>query len=92
MIPGMELTVLDQHCCGISGTFGYKKENFGYSKQISKELVGDIRATGVQTVITDCETCKWQIEGFTGLEVLNPVSVLAQAIDYEKTLRLNENQ
>ena len=89
MIPGMELTVLDQHCCGISGTFGFKKENYGYSKQISSELVDDIHKSGAGVVITDCETCKWQIEGFTGLEVLNPVSVLAQAIDYEKTLKLN---
>ncbi|MDI8746323.1 hypothetical protein MJM83_31850, partial [Salmonella enterica subsp. enterica serovar Montevideo] len=26
-IPGLELTVLDSQCCGIAGTYGFKKEN-----------------------------------------------------------------
>ncbi len=24
-IPGLELTVLDSQCCGIAGTYGFKK-------------------------------------------------------------------
>ena len=28
MIPGVELTLLDSNCCGISGTYGFKKENY----------------------------------------------------------------
>ncbi|STF83463.1 sn-glycerol-3-phosphate dehydrogenase (Anaerobic), K-small subunit [Escherichia coli] len=27
-IPGLELTVLDSQCCGIAGTYGFKKENY----------------------------------------------------------------
>lgn len=92
MIPGLELDVLDQHCCGISGTFGYKKENFEYSKEIGGKLFADIAASGAEAVATDCETCKWQIEQFAGLPVLNPVSILAEAIDFEKTQQLNENK
>ena len=39
--------------------------------------------------MTDCETCKWQIEASTGLPVFNPVSILAEAIDFEKTKEAN---
>ena len=28
MMPGVEVTVLDSQCCGIAGTYGFKKENY----------------------------------------------------------------
>ena len=40
-------------------------------------------------VITDCETCKWQIEQGTGLAVVNPITLLAIALDFEQTRKLN---
>lgn len=90
MIPGLELTVLDQECCGISGTYGFKKENYKYSQAVGSKLFGKIAAAGVPEVITDCETCKWQIEMSTGLPVRNPISVLVDALDLEKTKELNK--
>lgn len=89
MIPGLELGVLPQNCCGIAGTFGFKKENYDFSEAIGQTLFEDIRAAKPQYVITDCETCKWQIEQFTGIPVLNPLSVLAQALDLQETKKLN---
>lgn len=91
LIPGLDLTVLDQHCCGISGTFGFKKENYEFSKEIGAILFDDIKAANPEAVITDCETCKWQIEAFTNIQTLNPISILAEAIDYEKTQQQNAN-
>ena len=91
MIPGLELTVLEQHCCGISGTFGFKKENYEFSKAIGQTLFEDIKAAAPEAVITDCETCKWQIEQFTKVPTFNPINILAQAIDFEKTQTLNAN-
>ena len=81
MIPGVTLTVLDQNCCGISGTFGFKKENYEYSQKIGSKLFRDIKASNPEYVATDCETCKWQIEMSTGLPVLNPIEILAEAIE-----------
>lgn len=89
MIPGLELTVLDQNCCGISGTFGFKKENYVYSQKIGSVLFDSIKAADPQVVATDCETCKWQIEMSTGYEVMNPISILAQAIDFDKMKMIN---
>ena len=40
-------------------------------------------------VATDCETCKWQIEMSTSAKVENPISIIADALDVEKTIELN---
>ena len=115
MIPGVELVELEPHCCGIAGTFGFKKENYAWSQAIGKTLFDDILAVkdgthacasssviagcapsviagcarqsplrflnGGFAVATECETCKWQIEMSTGVPVLNPVSILAAALE-----------
>ena len=82
MIPGLELVVLDQNCCGIAGTFGFKKENYAFSQAIGSKLFDDIKAGGEGAVVaTECETCKWQIEMSTGVPVLNPIEILARALE-----------
>lgn len=90
MIPGLDLKVLEQKCCGISGTFGFKKENYAISQKIGSQLYERIYAANPEVVITDCETCKWQIEGACGISVFNPISILVQALDIEQTTKLNE--
>ena len=89
MIPGLELTELESNCCGIAGTYGFKKENFKVSQLIGKKLFDDIAAAAPEFVACECETCKWQIEMSTGVPVKNPVSILAEALDLEKTSELN---
>ena len=90
MIPGLDLKVLEQKCCGISGTFGFKKENYAISQKIGSQLYESIYAANPEVVITDCETCKWQIEGACEIPVFNPISILVQALDIEQTTKLNE--
>lgn len=90
MIPRLDLKVLEQKCCGISGTFGFKKENYAISQKIGSQLYARIYAANPEVVITDCETCKWQIEGACGIPVFNPISILVQALDIEQTTKLNE--
>ena len=92
MIPGVELVRLDQQCCGIAGTFGFKKENYEHSQKIGEKLFSLIRDAAPDFVATDCETCKWQIEMSAGVRVLNPISVIAEALDFEKTTILNNNK
>lgn len=92
LIPGLDLTILDSHCCGIAGTYGFKKENYERSQKIGAPLFEQIKAVNPDSVATDCETCKWQIEMSTGYPVDNPVSLLAEALDVEETRKLNEGR
>ena len=89
MIPGLELTVLDSHCCGIAGTYGFKKENYEVSQKVGKPLFDNIAAVNPDFVACECETCKWQIEMSSGYAVKNPVSILAEALDLEATAKAN---
>lgn len=89
MIPGAEFIMLDSNCCGISGTYGFKKENYEASQAIGKPLFDQIESEKPDFVACDCETCKWQIEMSTGYTVKNPISILAEALDLEATAKLN---
>lgn len=88
-IPGLQLDILEQNCCGISGTYGFKKENYELSQKIGSVLFDSINATGAEAVVTECETCKWQIEMSTPLPVINPISLLAEALDLDATRQAN---
>lgn len=89
MIPGLRFVPLHQNCCGIAGTYGFKKENYEYSQGIGRPLFDNIEAAKPDLVATDCETCKWQIEMSTGYRVENPISVLADALDLDATAKAN---
>ena len=91
MIPGLDFVMLDSQCCGIAGTYGFKKENYATSQGIGESLFRQIEDLHVDCVATDCETCKWQIEMSTSVPVMNPVSILAEALDVDATLKANAN-
>lgn len=80
LIPNVELVVLDSQCCGIAGTYGFKKENYEVSQNIGESLFKQIEASGADYVVTDCETCKWQIEMSTSKRCEHPISILAQML------------
>ena len=80
MIPGVEFTLLDSACCGMAGTYGFKKENYLFSQAIGAPLFDQIRAVNPDVVACDCETCKWQIEMSAGYIVKHPISILAEAL------------
>ena len=90
MIPGVDFVMLDSQCCGIGGTYGFKKENHHYSKMIGAPVFRQIEQEKVDLVATDCETCKWQIEMNTSVPVANPISIIADALDVEATCKLNK--
>lgn len=81
LIPNVELVVLDSQCCGIAGTYGFKKENYPTSQAIGDSLFKQIEASDIDYVVTDCETCKWQIEMSTTKKCEHPVSILAMALE-----------
>ena len=89
MIPGVKLTVLPSQCCGIAGTYGFKKENYPTSQAIGSTLFSKIEELKPDYVVTDCETCKWQIEMSTTVPVKHPISILADALDLNRTTDLN---
>ncbi len=80
-IPALTVKILHSECCGISGTYGFKNEYYGISQSVGNELFRIIDEAKPDFVVTDCETCKWQIEMNTKYKVIHPISLLAEAIE-----------
>lgn len=81
LIPNIELKVLDSQCCGIAGTYGFKKENYKTSQDVGENLFQQINAADIDYVVSDCETCKWQIEMSTDKLCEHPISIIARALE-----------
>lgn len=80
LIPNIELTLLDSNCCGIAGTYGFKKENYSTSQKIGAPLFKQINESDIDFVVSDCETCKWQIDMSTNKTCEHPLSIIASAL------------
>ena len=82
LIPGINLTGLENGgCCGMGGTFGFKKSNYEMSMAIGHPLFEKIKEISPAVVTTECSMCKTQIEQGTGLRVIHPVEIFRQAYD-----------
>jgi glycerol-3-phosphate dehydrogenase subunit C len=83
LIPG--LTVLDSHaaCCGIAGTYGYKKEKYDIAMEVGEPLFDFVNQVDGPVVICDSETCRWQITHATGKPAVHPVEMLAVAYGFQ---------
>ena len=80
MIPGLDLVVLNSECCGIAGTYGFKNEYYKISQDVGKNLFNLINSVHPEIVVTDCETCKMQIEMNTEFKVLHPIEIIEMAL------------
>jgi glycerol-3-phosphate dehydrogenase subunit C len=81
LIPGIDVRESHARCCGIAGTYGYKKEKYEISMKVGEELFSFVREQGDEVEITACdsETCRWQLEHGTDLPSRHPIEILAAA-------------
>jgi Fe-S oxidoreductase len=76
---GIEIEELNAGCCGIAGTFGMQKKNYDMSMKIGRQLAEKIENSNADVILTECSTCKMQIEHLTGKKVEHPIKTLAKA-------------
>jgi glycerol-3-phosphate dehydrogenase subunit C len=79
LIPGLTVTHIDRGCCGMGGTFGFKRSNYPFSMAIGQALFDGIREALPDMVVTECPGCKLQIEQGTKLPVSHPILIMKQA-------------
>lgn len=81
LIPEASAENLDAGCCGLSGTFGLKTENFELSMKIGAKLFGKIEAKQPDAVFTPCGVCQTQIhQGAPDATILHPITLLYHAL------------
>jgi anaerobic glycerol-3-phosphate dehydrogenase C subunit len=78
-LTGIKVKELNSGCCGIAGTFGMQAKNYDLSVQIGSKLADKIKESNADVVLTECSTCKVQIEHLTGKQTTHPIKILAKA-------------
>jgi FAD/FMN-containing dehydrogenase/Fe-S oxidoreductase len=76
-LPGITVEPLTTHCCGMAGSWGLKAANYGLSRAIGGDLINQLETSGADYGVTDCPTCRLQMEHFSRLPVRHPVEIAA---------------
>jgi Fe-S oxidoreductase len=79
-LPGMKVDTLGANCCGMMGSWGMAADNYLLSRRIGEDLVGKIGVSAAPIAVTDCPTCRMQMEAFGGKPVMHPVEVVAERL------------
>jgi len=80
LISGLKIDTIEVDCCGMGGTFGFKKEKYEISQEIGIDLAEAIDRLKPDMILSDCEGCRMQIRHLTGLKVLHPIQILRDAL------------
>jgi FAD/FMN-containing dehydrogenase/Fe-S oxidoreductase len=78
-IPGLEAIDLDAGCCGMAGTFGMKAGTFDLSMETGRPLFERVAEVAPDLLVSECSTCRMQLEQATGLDSVHPAELLARA-------------
>jgi glycerol-3-phosphate dehydrogenase subunit C len=79
LIPELRVEDSQAACCGVAGTYGYKKEKYDVAMAVGEPLFQFVRQKGAPLVVCDSETCRWQITHATGIPCIHPAELLAAA-------------
>jgi Fe-S oxidoreductase len=81
MIPNVELTELDDGCCGVAGSFGFEAEHYDISMQIGEQrLLPAVRNAPDAIIAASGVSCREQVEHGTGRQALHPIEIIAAAL------------
>jgi glycerol-3-phosphate dehydrogenase subunit C len=79
LIPGIEVVGTNYNCCGLSGSYGMKKQNYKRSVEIAQKVWEEAKKSGAEAVVTECGGCGLRIQEGTGLKILHPMVLLNQS-------------
>lgn len=80
-LKGVKAENANAGCCGISGSYGFKKEKYEIAQQVGSELFDKVKTSGAELAVTECGTCRVQIEHGSGKNAVHPVSILRQRLE-----------
>jgi glycerol-3-phosphate dehydrogenase subunit C len=79
LVPGLRVIDLDAGCCGVSGSYGFKKEKYKISQEIGQQVFNTVTQINPEGLTTECGTCQLQLHHGTGLPVTHPIQLLAES-------------
>ncbi len=85
LLPGIKTVNADAGCCGISGSYGFKKEKYDIAQEIGAELFRTVKESGATVASSECGTCRVQITHGSGMKAVHPVSILRGRLEGRKS-------
>lgn len=79
LIPGLQVTTIDKSCSGMAGTYGLKRQNYAMSLAAGQPMIDSLRSPDIALGVTECSSCRIQMEDTTGKRTLHPAQYLALA-------------
>ena len=76
-LDNVRIQSLETHCCGMAGSWGMTADHYDLSRAIGDDLIGQLNRSGADHGVTDCPTCRLQMEEFTNLPIRHPVEIVA---------------
>jgi len=73
---GIQVFVPSQHCCGMGGHLGFKTDFHDHSLAIGGPLFDRMAAASGRTIITDCLSCRMQLQHQFSRQVFHPLELL----------------
>ena len=79
LIPNLRLESLERGCSGMAGMFGMQQANYRRSLRAGLPLLSAMRKGGFKVGVTECSSCKIQMEQGTLKPTIHPLKVVAYA-------------
>ncbi|HQG32345.1 MAG TPA: anaerobic glycerol-3-phosphate dehydrogenase subunit C [Deltaproteobacteria bacterium] len=79
-IPGLTFEILEDDCCGLAGSYGFKKKNQQTSVNLGVIAAAAITSLPVDAFASDCGACKMQLGHFTGLPAFDPSEIVIESL------------
>jgi Fe-S oxidoreductase len=77
---GFDVVPSSVECCGMAGSFGYKKDYYELSMKVGEDLINQIEQadqdSGKRILLASGTSCREQIQSFLKREVFHPIEFL----------------
>lgn len=79
LIPQFNVRTIDAGCSGMAGAWGLSEQNFRTSLRLGWNLISRMRSEEFPLGVTECSSCKMQMEQGTPTPTIHPLKLLAFA-------------
>lgn len=84
---GFDVVTSSVECCGMAGSFGYKKDFYELSIAVGEDLVKQVKASesdGPRIIVATGTSCQEQLHAMLGRSILHPVQLLLTTLSSRK--------
>jgi len=86
---GFDVVTSNVECCGMAGSFGYKKDFYDLSMAVGADLFGQVvqqdRNGGTRQIVASGTSCTEQMHAGFDRSVLHPMEILASLLEVQES-------